>query len=462
MPTIENITEELIHSLAPNAAAILNAKKISRSGDFISLYKSQDNTLIFGECRGSGKKPYNASADFSGDSPVFRCSCPSRQFPCKHSLAIMFEWLAKKDFAISDIPEDIIKKREKIFKRTEKENNTEEKEKKKKTNKTAVAKKLKKQAEGLELAKNFVNDLLSRGISSVSNASAEQYNNIAKQLGDYYLPGLQAIMNEIINIIEKCSSDFDDIELNHIISLCVKLSSTIKKSNDYIKLKLESGNVMLEDNILYEAMGGIWKLEQLKELGLYKENAHIIQLSFNIINDEIHKALIDFAYWIDIDSGEISKTKNIRPLKALKHIKEEDSSFGIYNIKELCYYPGGINKRIRWESADISYVEKSVYRDIISKAESSINNAIKKAKNELKNTLSDSSVCLLVSFDSIEFSKDNQCILKYGTESIMLKSNKFYPDTCSVISMLNKDMLSDGALLGEIFYNFEEPPYHFA
>lgn len=457
MSTAEIITDELIRSLAPNTSAVSNGQKISRNGGFVSLSRSSDNTLIFGECKGSGSKPYYTSADFSGDTPVFRCSCPSRQFPCKHSLAIMFDWLAKKEFKVSEIPEDIIRKREKIAKKTEKSDSDETNptviEKKKKASKTAVTKKLKKQLEGLELAEQFVNDILNRGVSSVNSSSAMQYKNLAKQLGDYYLPEPQAIMNEIITIAEKLSSNSDDNEINCLVSLCIKLSSTVKKSREYITSKIESGEVFPEDNILYEAMGNVWKLTQLKEIGLYKENSCIVQLSFTVIDDNIHKALVDSAYWIDLDTGEISKTENIRPLKALKYVKEEDSSFGVHIVPVLYKYPGGLNRRIRWENSEIVSSKQQDYERILSLAEKSIGDAVKKAKNELKNTLSDSAVAFLIPFDSIGFSDDGHSVLKYGSETIALKSNKVYSDTCTVLSVLGKNMLTNGALLGELFYN---------
>ena len=113
MPTVRIITDELIRSAAPNPAAVSNAKKICSLGEFSNLRKTADETLISGECRGSGKNPYNTSADFSGETQVFRCSCPSRQFPCKHSLALMMERLSGKNFETSDIPEDIAQKRKK-------------------------------------------------------------------------------------------------------------------------------------------------------------------------------------------------------------------------------------------------------------------------------------------------------------------------------------------------------------
>ena len=458
MSTVNSITAEFISRAAPNAAAAQNGQKISRSGGFQSLFISEDKTLIFGDCKGSGSKPYRTSADFSGDTPVFRCSCPSRQFPCKHSLAIMYDWLAGKNFGVAQIPADILEKRQKLAKRAEKGVPDEAAEKKPpKQNKAAAAKKLKKQAEGLELAEQFVNDLFSRGISSVSSAAAEQYKNLAKQLGDYYLPEPQAILNEIITAAQRLTASPDDRELSRLTGLCVKLSSAVRKSQAYIAEKLESGEVLPEDNILYEEMGGIWKLTQLKEIGLFKENARIIQLSFTVLNDAIHKADIDFAYWADLDTGEISKTENIRPLKAAKYIKAEDSVFGVHRIKELYRYPGGLNRRIRWEKAEIAEADSGVYAELLSKAENSISDAVKKAKNELKNTLSDDGTALLVPFESIEFAvSDGHPVLKFGEETIALRSDDNYPDSCDSLSVVDGQHLQNGALLGEFFYVPEE------
>jgi SWIM zinc finger len=56
--------------------------------------------LLWGSCRGSGKRPYQACVDLSG--PAYRCSCPSRKFPCKHALALLLLWAA--DLVPDDAP----------------------------------------------------------------------------------------------------------------------------------------------------------------------------------------------------------------------------------------------------------------------------------------------------------------------------------------------------------------------
>jgi SWIM zinc finger len=45
---------------------------------------------LWGECRGSAAAPYRTVVDLSG--PAYQCSCPSRKFPCKHTLALLLLW----------------------------------------------------------------------------------------------------------------------------------------------------------------------------------------------------------------------------------------------------------------------------------------------------------------------------------------------------------------------------------
>src|SRR5688572_31794662 len=50
---------------------------------------SGDGALVWGECAGSGANPYRVMADLRDLGN--KCTCPSRKFPCKHVLALL--WL---------------------------------------------------------------------------------------------------------------------------------------------------------------------------------------------------------------------------------------------------------------------------------------------------------------------------------------------------------------------------------
>ncbi|WP_246485924.1 SWIM zinc finger family protein [Kribbella qitaiheensis] len=55
---------------------------------------------VWGLCQGSGKKPYQTIVDLSG--PAYRCSCPSRKFPCKHALGLLLLWSTDRLAAASE------------------------------------------------------------------------------------------------------------------------------------------------------------------------------------------------------------------------------------------------------------------------------------------------------------------------------------------------------------------------
>lgn len=454
------INDEFIRSAAPNAAAVDNAKKISQKNGFTKLCISEDKSLIFGECKGSGKNPYYTSADFIGDTPVFRCSCPSRQFPCKHALALMTDYSAGKPFETAPIPEDIQSKRDKLAKKAEKAAETADKPAPKQ-NSAAAAKKLQKQREGLEIAERFVNEILAHGAASVTKASAAQYAELAKQLGDYYLPEPQQLIYEIIAAAEAYTSSEqpEDTILHELIRKCVRLSSSVKKCREYIDRKLESGEVLPENSVLYEAMGGAWKLTQLKELGLFRENTELIQLSFHVMDDKVRKVLTDTAFWLDLSCGEIVMTENIRPYKALKHIKEADSAFGLYKIGMLYLYPGGLNRRVRWENEIIGTPSQDTFRAVIAAAEPSAADAVKKAKNELKNTLSAPYVMLLIPYDYIALNANRQPVLISGEERVLLSENKLFDGTVDTLR-LAAGGLSAGAMLCALSYGSESRTFN--
>src|SRR5258705_2370912 len=102
------IDEAYADSQAPNAGAIKNARGVVLKRKLVGLFRSPDGTLLFGECEGSDPDNYRPSADFADPSkPVYRCTCPSRQLPCKHSLALLYAHAQGAKLFENDVPPDI-------------------------------------------------------------------------------------------------------------------------------------------------------------------------------------------------------------------------------------------------------------------------------------------------------------------------------------------------------------------
>lgn len=386
------ITQAFILLQAPNAAAAANGKKLSQAGMYRNHGRDTEAKVYWAECAGSGKNPYQVSIDFSisEDAPTSRCSCPSRQFPCKHALGLMYEILEDKTFAVGEIPADLAEKKAKQAVRAAKK---EEKEsqlpKPKKDNSSAQKKKIAKQLEGLDLAEKLVNDLLTSGIANLAGTSAQVFEKVAKDLGNYYLTGPQNAFTRIALEVRKIQQEPQgaDDHYAEALRILISLHATIKKSRMFLNQKLEAGNFTAEDSILYEALGGIWRLEDLKHIGSFRENVRLMQLSFDVSYDEARKEYIERGFWIDLDTGAISQTLNYRPVKALKYVKADDSCFDVVEIPVLYEYPGELNKRIRWEGCTTRSITEAEKKTIPTLAASGIADAVKLAKGQMKNTL---------------------------------------------------------------------------
>ncbi len=93
-----------VEALAPDQASLSAASKLTKRSHWVRLERNDAQGLIWGECQGSGANPYRAVAD-TGDHGS-KCTCPSRKFPCKHALALMWiEATADQSFAAGETPE---------------------------------------------------------------------------------------------------------------------------------------------------------------------------------------------------------------------------------------------------------------------------------------------------------------------------------------------------------------------
>jgi hypothetical protein len=81
-------TAQQVIALAPDAAAAKAGQGLAAARSWSAL--GQDERAVWGLCQGSGKKPYETQVDLA--EVAFKCSCPSRKFPCKHALGLLLLW----------------------------------------------------------------------------------------------------------------------------------------------------------------------------------------------------------------------------------------------------------------------------------------------------------------------------------------------------------------------------------
>jgi hypothetical protein len=80
---IERWSSAQVETLAPDPASVKAARGLSGTGSWSSAGRLDD--IVWGVCRN-----YQVCVDLSG--PAFKCSCPSRKIPCKHTLGLLLRW----------------------------------------------------------------------------------------------------------------------------------------------------------------------------------------------------------------------------------------------------------------------------------------------------------------------------------------------------------------------------------
>ncbi|MCZ4609965.1 SWIM zinc finger family protein [Streptomyces sp. Lzd4kr] len=85
-------TADQVLALAPDAASRKAGSKLGAAGPWSEAGSAEEGT-VWGLCKGSGSKPYQTVIDIGDASgPAYKCSCPSRKFPCKHALGLLLLW----------------------------------------------------------------------------------------------------------------------------------------------------------------------------------------------------------------------------------------------------------------------------------------------------------------------------------------------------------------------------------
>lgn len=182
-----NLTEAQIHSLAPDAGSAANGRKLAAAKNWQGLGRSE--RALWGSCQGSALYQVQvALGDFAS-----KCSCPSRKFPCKHGLGLMFlAALAPEQVAAGAEPEWVsawLDKRDQTVKAKE-------------TRASApadpaqqarrAARRLSRVTDGVALMDTWMEDLIRQGLAGLERQPERFWEESAARLVDAQAPGLAA------------------------------------------------------------------------------------------------------------------------------------------------------------------------------------------------------------------------------------------------------------------------------
>ena len=194
------LTPEQIARLAPDDASNKAANSLVRPDKWPLLH--HNDRALWGHCQGSGKTPYQTAVDMG--EPAFKCSCPSRKFPCKHALALLLLYARHTDrFSAADAPDWLTNWLEK-----------RDQNKETKATKTAkpaappdpaaqqkrLAARQKKAADGLADLRLWLDDILRNGLVALRGNLNQRCRDMAKRMIDAQISGVAAELQTIAEL----------------------------------------------------------------------------------------------------------------------------------------------------------------------------------------------------------------------------------------------------------------------
>lgn len=299
-----------IEALAPDQSSLSAASKLTKRSNWVRLECQED--LLWGECQGSGANPYRVVVDV-GDQG-YKCTCPSRKFPCKHSLALM--WISATAPATftpaTDIPEwvnDWLGRRRKsgggapsaLTGGSKSIGEAQVEVEAKEEDPAAIAKReaaQKKRAEdtrasvaaGLDELDQWISDQLRLGLTSFVDAASERCRRIASRLVDAKAAGLASRLDEFPAALLQLASEERPEAAMRELGKVVLLGKAWRAAPDDPELKRLVGNSETREQILSSAdaprVKGVWdvlgeRIETRKD-GLVSHATWLLQVATDV------------------------------------------------------------------------------------------------------------------------------------------------------------------------------------
>ncbi|MEO1051704.1 MAG: SWIM zinc finger family protein [Bacteroidota bacterium] len=189
-----NWTEDQVLQLSPDASSTKAGLTQAKKEKWLILHKN--DKAIWGEIKGSGKTPYQTVIDIN--NVAFKCTCPSRKFPCKHALGLFLVYARSPEaFTDKEPPEWANKWLTSREQREEKKKAKSEKPVDEKAQAKRVAAREQKVAEGIEEVTLWVKDLIRNGLVNIPERAYEFWQSTAARMVDAQASGMAAMVRNL-------------------------------------------------------------------------------------------------------------------------------------------------------------------------------------------------------------------------------------------------------------------------
>lgn len=384
------LTLQQIEDIAPDQASLSSAKKLLGDNKWQGQGFCATTHIAWGECQGSGSKPYYVVADITNAG--YKCTCPSRKFPCKHALALMWRYVNDTSpFVASPTPDwvsDWLGRRRKTTKidtqATQKSDvrpkksisladdeviSLEEIDPKKLENAKKRAEKVKVNTDaqislGLVEFVGWLDDQIRLGMGVFMDNAKERSRQISARLVDAKASGLASMVDELPSVLLNTpKSDRAKVAFaafGRWYLLCQAwhknpddkdVRRTIAKAEDKQSVKEAA---MVEP---FLAVTGVWQVVgetiYTRRDGLISHATYLVKMADGTLNNQSDLKPHQSSHQAD---GEEQKIPNTAMLLDFHHptsgFKRSSSKVGSMMVGQLMYYPSRVPFRAFFESVE--------------------------------------------------------------------------------------------------------------
>lgn len=213
---VERWSADQVAALAPDPASLKAARGLG-SGKWQDPGVS--GSSLWGLCKGSAT--YQVCVDLA--EPAYRCSCPSRKFPCKHALGLLLLWSAGS-VADGEAPAWVAEWHASRAERAAKATQRAEKREADPVAIKAAARRAEKRDErvaaGVADLDRWLTDQIRDGLASLSQAGYQHFDTVAARLVDSAAPGLAGSVRRLAGLAVAGSADvlLAELSLLHLLT----------------------------------------------------------------------------------------------------------------------------------------------------------------------------------------------------------------------------------------------------
>lgn len=311
-------------SLAGGARALAQAEQLATSEALSELRCEGAGPRITGRWQGSGARPYRISIELGRRPTRHACSCPSRQRPCKHVLALLARWsrdpLAFERhgqldaFAVGPGPGDVAPP---SIRNAAPASTASERT-------ACIRRHRERQLLGLQLAERLLVRWLTEGLNRLHAETLHEASHRLDDLDGLHLPVVSAQLRAILHTA--LSSARDEAQEEALAVQLGRAWTLLRRGTAWADATAgdPDGSALPDEAALQSALGRRWTPAELRLLETERDLT-LVELAWRRFEDPGLRARVEASLLYDLGGAGWMVERKVTPWARLGHARPKAS-----------------------------------------------------------------------------------------------------------------------------------------